>query len=75
MVTGKDKEKYMFNSFLKMLLLIVASQQKKFFFNMKFISETWFFLMALVMILIATHVQVIMEDRMNKKTEYDKIPE
>ncbi len=68
--TKKDPERYNFNPFLKMILLAVAFKQKKFLINVKFISETWFFLAVFVFVLLATHVQVIMEDRMNAtKTE------
>ncbi len=69
MITGKDAERYNFNPFIKMLLLAVASKQKKFLVNLKFISETWFFLAALVLTIVATHIMVIVEDRMTDKKE------
>jgi hypothetical protein len=67
MFTGKEPERYRFNLMMKGALLWIASKQKKFFFNMNFVRESWFFLGALIGVIIATQIQVIIVDKMENE--------
>ncbi len=71
-ITGKEPERYQFSPTAKMFLYFVASKQKRFFVNLEFMRQTWFFLAAMAGVLIATHVQVILVDREDKKKEKEK---